>query len=391
MTRAHDSVIETAEHIEQTAAGWVTRIDLRGTPDEWARLDTWLAANPRHRAAFLRLSVAWRRADQLRGLAELRGEVDEDLLDPARWTHSAQDTASSSEPLAVPASSQGPGPLDSHRSPSHQLHLHELRAAGARPRARRRVYRLSARASRIAASFVALAVLVAAGAGGWLALNRNDTETYATAVGEFRRIPLKDGSVLTLNTDSTATVIFSASRRKVELARGEALFKVAHDTARPFDVQAGSALVRAVGTEFSVRLRNDSAADILVSEGRIAINPPSSLTFAAGTLARVRSGRIDASTLPSSDITRRLEWTSPAQRLSFQDATVAEVVAELNRYNTRQIVLAPDLAQQHIGGVFQARDLDGLTAALEHMFPVHTRHLSRASGVEIISVENGAP
>src|SRR4051812_23814736 len=88
MTKAHDDLSNTGdnwESIEQKAAEWVTRIDLRGTPEEWAALDVWLAASPRHRAAFLRLSVAWRRADGLRKLAPLRGAVDEDLLDPARW------------------------------------------------------------------------------------------------------------------------------------------------------------------------------------------------------------------------------------------------------------------------------------------------------------------
>src|SRR5687767_10795521 len=73
-----------AGEIEQRAAEWVARIDLRGTPEEWAALDAWLAANPRHRAAFLRLSVAWRRADQLKKLAPSNGVVDADLFDPAR-------------------------------------------------------------------------------------------------------------------------------------------------------------------------------------------------------------------------------------------------------------------------------------------------------------------
>jgi hypothetical protein len=85
MTRAHDNDFPgRASEIEQQAAEWVTRIDLRGTPEEWAALDAWLNASPRHRAAFLRLSVAWRRADALKGLAPLSGAVDEDLLDPIR-------------------------------------------------------------------------------------------------------------------------------------------------------------------------------------------------------------------------------------------------------------------------------------------------------------------
>src|SRR5262252_6680033 len=89
MTRTQDDCEDSgkrrANDIEQQAAEWVARIDLRGTPEEWTALDAWLNTSPRHRAAFLRLSVAWRRADELKKLAPANGVVDPDLLDPARW------------------------------------------------------------------------------------------------------------------------------------------------------------------------------------------------------------------------------------------------------------------------------------------------------------------
>jgi transmembrane sensor len=74
----------SAGEIEQQAAKWVARIDSRDTAEDWAALDAWLAANPRHRAAFLRLSIAWKWADRLRGLAPEDGVVDTDLFDPLR-------------------------------------------------------------------------------------------------------------------------------------------------------------------------------------------------------------------------------------------------------------------------------------------------------------------
>lgn len=64
------------------AAEWVVRIDLCGTPQDWAELDAFLAQDRRHRAAYLRLSVAWRRADLLAKLKPLDGSVDPDLCPP---------------------------------------------------------------------------------------------------------------------------------------------------------------------------------------------------------------------------------------------------------------------------------------------------------------------
>ncbi len=66
---------------------------------------------------------------------------------------------------------------------------------------------------------------------------------------------LNDGSVVNLNTNSLMRVQLTPELRHVVLERGEALFKVTHDKKRPFDVDAGSTTVRAVGTEFSVRVR----------------------------------------------------------------------------------------------------------------------------------------
>src|SRR3954454_16481883 len=97
MTKIQDDVEDgckrRANEIEEQAAEWVARIDLRGTPEVWSALDAWLNKSPRHRAAFLRLSVAWRRADELKKLAPLSGAADPDLLDPARWAAGPVDDA----------------------------------------------------------------------------------------------------------------------------------------------------------------------------------------------------------------------------------------------------------------------------------------------------------
>src|SRR3569832_1222093 len=91
MTKTLDEFEGRANEIEQQAAEWVARIDLRGTPEEWSALDAWLNTSPRHRAAFLRLSVAWRRADELKKLAPAGGVVDPDLFDPTHKTDEPTD------------------------------------------------------------------------------------------------------------------------------------------------------------------------------------------------------------------------------------------------------------------------------------------------------------
>jgi ferric-dicitrate binding protein FerR (iron transport regulator) len=55
-----------SERIELEAARWLIVMDGDPSATKLRALHDWLSARARHRAAFLRLSVAWRRTDRLR-------------------------------------------------------------------------------------------------------------------------------------------------------------------------------------------------------------------------------------------------------------------------------------------------------------------------------------
>src|SRR3546814_8842595 len=60
-----------------------------------------------------------------------------------------------------------------------------------------------------------------------------------TAIGEIRRVPLSDGSLAAVNTQTTLDVTMKPEVRQVALKDGEAWFQVAKDRARPFVVEIG--------------------------------------------------------------------------------------------------------------------------------------------------------
>ena len=194
-----------------------------------------------------------------------------------------------------------------------------------------------------------------------------------TNVGEQLTCKLEDGSFAILNTDSRIDVHFSAGRRAINLVRGEALFIVQHDTHRPFIVSTPTARVRAVGTQFNVRRREDStdvaviegvvqvaAADISAdskaagtdgASGSAAIESEGAMKLAAGEQAEVKRGRVAREkSLPATDV---LAWRQ--RRLVFFDATLTEVAAEFNRYNRVQVDVEDSAAQnKRISGIFDA-------------------------------------
>jgi len=95
---------------------------------------------------------------------------------------------------------------------------------------------------------------------------------YATAIGEIRAVTLADGSRVTLNTASELEISFTRNRRNVRLLRGEAMFEVAKDRARPFVVAADGASMQAVGTIFDVRSERGKV-ELTVAEGIVKFQP----------------------------------------------------------------------------------------------------------------------
>lgn len=212
--------------------------------------------------------------------------------------------------------------------------------------------------------------MLALGAWTWL----EDRGVYETNVGEQRVVQLADGSSVRLDTDSRIRVRFSKGIRRLELESGQALFTVAHDTARPFVVEAGTASVTAVGTVFEVRRDGGDATVTLVS-GAVDVGDGSARhgksRMSAGQQARVTPA--GAVTKPV-DVQAETSWTEG--RIVFRDTPLRVAVAEVNRYLTAKVELdARDLDGVRVNGVFKTGDRDAFVSVASEVF-----HLKASPG-----------
>jgi transmembrane sensor len=167
---------------------------------------------------------------------------------------------------------------------------------------------------------------------------------------------------------------------------------VAKDPSRPFIVTAGGVKVRAVGTVFDVRL-GSKTVEVLVTEGRVRVNPSSqpagvepvrdAATVAvlpeltAGQHAVVSLGseaappKID--TVSEAEMARMLAWQP--RRLDFNAAPLSEIVAEFNRRNPVQMVVAePELGALRISTSFRSDNVYGFVRLLEAGFDVRAEY-----------------
>jgi transmembrane sensor len=180
---------------------------------------------------------------------------------------------------------------------------------------------------------------------------------YQTSIGEQKTIRLADGSRITLNTNTEITVRLEATRREVELVKGEALFEVAHDKRRPFTVAAAGEYVRAVGTAFIVR-RDHQKFEVTLLSGAIVVFDDRAAHGSVVSLYpgdRLRWAADGRSTLDRPQLTQVTAWQK--NELILDHTRLRDAVAELNRYSVKpiQLNLGNDDGLE-VSGIFRSKD-----------------------------------
>lgn len=314
--------------IDRAAAEWLIRRDRGLTPVEQDEFFQWLAADPRNGEWLARHQQTWKELDAL-----------------AHWR---------------PEHSNDPNP--------------DLLA---RPRSRKKWLFPSMLA---AAAGVTLAFSI------WRFSPGNSSHPAASSdavvATAYQSRVLDDGTVVELNGGAVIEVLFMPSERRVRLVQGEAHFSIAKNPARPFVVRAAGVDVRAVGTAFNVRL-GSREVEVLVTEGHVRVDSPSSANQPTATpsVDGERSSNLHAgqraivslepqappprvSEISTEEVARLLAWQP--KLLDFNSAPLAKVVAEFNRRNHVQLVIAdPALGETPIVASFRSDNIDGFVRLLE--------------------------
>lgn len=325
---------EGSETISEQAARWLCLL-ADGDTQEEAAFASWLSKSPKHIEEFLLATATWQ---SVRGLAAAEPMSIEAVLSELRSAGAAANVVRlrTSPDAAAAAASHARGPRGS--SASWRMRW----AAGV--------------------AMIAFTSLL-----GWWAVY--SASVFSTAVGEQRTVRLSDGSVLYLNTASRARLRFSERVREVELLDGEALFVVARDAARPFQVVAGATVIRAVGTQFNVR-RGKVDTRVSVIEGRVKVGhqrgsldvpsaqagqhasprgsserptevPDPNLLGAGEEVTVGGNGRIVRQR--AGDIAQAVAWRE--RRVVFRAERLEDVVLEINRYGSRHFRIIGERAR----------------------------------------------
>jgi transmembrane sensor len=198
---------------------------------------------------------------------------------------------------------------------------------------------------------------------------------YTTAPGKQRNLILADGSTILMNTDTAISVNYSAQQQHIILHDGEAYFAVAADAKRPFQVQTDYGSVRALGTAFNIKIREQQetvtvyqhAVKVTTEHGEVleTLSEGQAVVFTETAIDPVKTGTLQ----------RARAWRD--QRMIFQDRSLAEVIAELNRYRSGRIIIMNNAIKKlPVTGVFDTVDTNVALKTIEQSLPINVTKIT---------------
>lgn len=348
MTDLHRAAPSPSD-LDAEALEWFVRLNRGRGAEQNAEFQAWLAGHAGRQAALARWQADWQRLDGLpaAGVQQLRRQL-------------AADQAKADRTRAAPAS------------------------------ATRRAW-LQGWSALVPQAAVAVAVLLTAGGGSYLAWDHWQqqpvfVQNFSTERGQQLDVQLPDGSRLRLDTATRVEVALYRQRREVRLPEGQALFQVQGDATRPFDVLAGAVKVTVVGTRFSVRhtanVPGDDGVRVAVEEGRVRV----ATVAAAGQGAHPGAAVVTlaAGQQVAADAAGHMAPVGPVAaagaapwrdgRITLDDVPLVQALAEFERYGpTGLVVRDAAVGALRMTGTFDPRRLDNFRQALPKVLPVRLR------------------
>lgn len=356
------------EALRETAASWYDRLDRDKVSDETkTAFALWLAESPEHLAAFQELDRTW---------------------------YTLKSVAHAPQILAL----------------RHETALRLTRRTSSRIRPL--MWATAVVAIILGLSLVGWSTILTGDPGSFRKLldvfHTHGDGPYSTRTGERLTVTLKDGSQLTLDTQTELEVAFTQAERVVHIARGQALFEVAKDHGRPFVVTAYNRRFVAVGTAFDVRL-DGAQINVTMIEGTVRVEratdaratadptpvatPAATRSTGSNQKASIAHTESDPPANPTPVVTiltageqltvdnesedhvrpadpeRVISWSRG--RVIFENTRLADAVAEINRYSDTKIKLTdPALADLRLSGGFSTGRPTVFVEAITTYYPI---------------------
>ena len=228
-----------------------------------------------------------------------------------------------------------------------------------------KVYKNTSRLLRVAA---AIAILAIGSWAFWLTtLNKTlDAGKFATNAGQIEQITIKDGSVITLNANSSIEYIVTENSREITL-HGMAHFEIAKNPNAPFVIESNNNKVTVLGTGFDVQSYAGQPLQVTVNHGKVKVEKLSnnttleSIILTTGMRVRENLNQANAAdkrshifAVDSNVNLDAVKWESG--NLVFTNAPITDVINAIETRYGKEIQVNSTNADLQFTGTFKNSD-----------------------------------
>lgn len=220
-------------------------------------------------------------------------------------------------------------------------------------------------------------VLLALPAGAWIGWEQgwlpNHYEHFQSG-DAISKVTLNDGSQVELNLGSELRYANYKDERRVTLVKGEAFFKVTHDSQHPFVVRAGSGQTKVTGTQFNVWKYEDLVRVTLI-EGSVLVSSDTrdadaGYRLGPGMQASYRNGDYEPKLSQTYAHDTSLAWRNG--KLILDNLSLHQALPQINRYLEKPLRLADQSTGNiRISGIYNTSDVKRLVSNLPKVLPVY--------------------
>ena len=300
------------------------------SPDDNARVEAWLAADPANRHFYNHFQLIWRES---RHLYDNFNATDEQT--DAAWQKFRQRVQRPTHLQAVKgASDPGQRPVRINRSTW----------------------------TRVAAVFLLVASITSI-----LYLTRNAADRQFAATTTPLTDTLPDGSLITLNKRSDISYPANFKKQRTVRLKGEAFFKIAPDKEKPFKVYTDNVTITVLGTSFNVR-NKENTTEIIVESGLIRVtdslhdvivHPSEKLILHKGDSSLTKEGT-----------TSQLYKYYRTKEFICDNTPLPQLAASLEEAYDVKIVIDPSLRNLQINTIFRNQSLDQILNIIQETFGI---------------------
>ena len=226
------------------------------------------------------------------------------------------------------------------------------------------------------ASAAAIA-LVALPVGGWIGWEQGwlpNSYQHLESGNAISNVVLADGSQVEMNLGTELRFTNYKDQRRVTLIKGEAFFKVSHDSQHPFIVHAAQGQTRVTGTQFNVWKYDDQVKVTLV-EGSVLVSsntttPDGGYRLGPGMQASYKAGDYEPHLNQTYAHDTSLEWRNG--KLILDNLSLEQALPQINRYLDQPLVLADESTGSiRISGIYDTRQINRMVSTLPKVLPVY--------------------